>query len=156
MNKKLKVLTLSLIMLLALGVFAGCSDSSSSSGETSDEISDTSSDSSAESEETYDEEDHMGEVSYVGSTYVLIESYESESQIDDYASVDTASLSDSGVTESVTVDDEAEYYYVDNGTYISTTADDLNMGDFIAITHGDDGTQQIIIITQGETDTDAQ
>ena len=114
-------------------------------------ISDTSDDGTLTDEVA----DVIGEVTYVGTSYLSVTTYESESEVTDYATLDTDTLTETGSTQYVYPDDASTYYMVSEAALTNATADDLVAGCLIAVTTDDDGNQQIIILkTADETSED--
>ena len=121
--KKLAGLTATLLaMLLCLGMFAGCSETeeeSSSSESSSETSSDTSSESSVSEEESSEEADQegdvIGQITYVGSTTLVLDVYEPDSEVTDYTAMDDVTLTDADETRSVTLEDDAVFQSVSEG-----------------------------------------
>ena len=166
MKKTKSLLALLMVLALCLGIFAGCGTTTSNNND-DDDTGTTQGNLTDDDDETLTDapEDIIGKVTYVGTSYLSVSTYESESKITDYAALDTSTLTDAGATEYVYPEDSATYYTVSSGTLVSATADDVVTGCMIAVTAADDGTQQIIILktadensndTTDETDTDEE
>ena len=166
MKKTKSLLALLMVLALCLGIFAGCGTTTSNNND-DDDTGTTQGNLTEDDDETLTDapEDIIGKVTYVGTSYLSVSTYESESKITDYAALDTSTLTDAGATEYVYPEDSATYYTVSGGTLVSATADDVVTGCMIAVTAADDGTQQIIILktadedsndTTDETDTDEE
>lgn len=131
-------------VLLCLGWMTGCSDASASSAADS-----TSSESSASDVEV--QEDTIGEVSYVGSTFFSVNTYTADTATEDYTDIALSDLTEAGSTAYIYFDSDTEFYTVESGALVSAADDDVTEGAMIAETTADDGTQQIIILAAGET-----
>lgn len=150
-------LAILMVMLLCIGIFAGCSTATTTNNDDDDDSDTTLGDLSNNSDDdtlTDDAEDIIGEVTYVGTSYLSLSSYESESEISDYTTVDTSTLTEVGSTEYVYPDDSAEYYTVSDGVLVSATSDDVVASCLIAVTTDTDGTQQIIILKAANAEDD--
>ena len=156
MKKTKSLLALLMVLALCLGIFAGCGTTTSNNND-DDDTGTTQGNLTDDDDETLTDapEDIIGKVTYVGTSYLSVSTYETESKITDYAALDTSTLTDAGATEYVYPEDSATYYTVSSGTLVSATADDVVTGCMIAVTAADDGTQQIIILkTADETSED--
>ena len=148
MKKTKGILALLVVIALCIGIFAGCGTSTPTYDD-DDTIGDLS-DSSDNDTLTDDAEDIIGEVIYVDTSYFSVSAYESDCAIDDYASLDIDTLTDTGITEYVYPDSSAEYYIVSDGALLSASFDDVLSGCLIAVTTDDYGTQQIILLRGAE------
>ena len=149
MKKSWKSLTALLAAsLLCLGMFAGCSEAeeSSSSESSSESSSSTSTSSSSSSEEEEAAEDVVGEITYLGTSSLVVDVYEADSEITDYTDLEGIALTDSGDSETVTLEDDAVYQSVSSGVASDITLDDLAEGDMVAVTTDEDGVQTIIVL----------
>ncbi len=112
------------------------------------------------SETNAEAEDVIGEISYISSSYMSLKVYEPAAEVSDYTSLDVSTLTATDSTESVTLDTDAEYYYISDSAMVAQTADDLAAGDLVAVTTTEAGVQQIILLEResadntGESDTD--
>lgn len=149
MKTKKKYLTFLMTLLLCLSFFTGCSSTSSANDDDQEDTSLTVN-ADDESEDSIQEEDIIGEVTYVGSSYLSLTTYESASEITDYTSVDVSTLTEAGGMKYVYPDDTAEYYKVDSAALVSASYEELTVGCMIAVTTGSDGVQQIIILKEAE------
>ena len=159
MSKAKSLLAIMMAMLLCIGVFAGCSTATTNNNNGSNNDSDTTqnnqSDTSDDDTLTDEVADVIGEVTYVGTSYLSVTTYESESEVTDYATLDTDTLTETGSTQYVYPDDAATYHKVSEGAIVDATADEVVAGCLIAVTTDDDGNQQIIILkTADETAED--
>ena len=134
-------------LLVCVSIFVGCSDTGSNY-DNSDTSLNTSTNSDDEVDEIVETEDVLGKVTYVGTSYLSLTTYESASMITDYATVDVSSLTEVGGMEYVYPDTNAEYYKVSSAMLVSASYEDLAAGCMIAVTTGSDGTQQIIILKE--------
>lgn len=132
-------------LLLCVGIFSGCSGTSDIYDE---DDPGTSANTNDELDESVQAEDVLGEVTYVGTSYLSLTTYESASEITDYTAVDVSSLTEVGGMEYVYPDANAEYYKVSSAMLVSASYEDLAAGCMIAVTTGSDGTQQIIILEE--------
>lgn len=153
MKKSWKSLTALLAAsLLCLGMFAGCSEaeessSSESSSESSSSTNSASSvSSSSSSEEEEAAEDVVGEITYLGTSSLVVDVYEADSEITDYTDLEGIALTGSGDSETVTLEDDAVYQSVSSGVASDITLDDLAEGDMVAVTTDEDGVQTIIVL----------
>jgi len=145
MKTKKKYLSLLMALLMCIGIFSGCSGASDTYDE---DDPGTSANTNDELDESVQAEDVLGEVTYVGTSYLSLTTYESASEITDYASVDVSALTEVGGMEYVYPDANAEYYKVSSAMLVSASYEDLAAGCMIAVTTGSDGTQQIIILEE--------
>ena len=116
MSKAKSLLAIMMAMLLCIGIFAGCSTATTNNNNGSNNDSDTTqnnqSDASDDDTLTNEVEDVIGEVTYVGTSYLSVTTYESESEVTDYVALDTDTLTEAGSTQHVYPDDTATYYKV--------------------------------------------
>ena len=158
MKKTKSLLALLIVLVLCVGIFAGCGTTTTTSNDDDDDSNTTLGDLSDVSDDDTladDAEDVIGEVTYVGTSYISLDTYESESEITDYATLDTDTLTDSGMTEYIYPDSTAEYYIVSDGVLVSATSEEVVAGCLIAVTTDTDGTQQIIILKAADAEDDA-
>lgn len=92
----------------------------------------------------------MGEVTYVGSSYISVTAYTGGEDITDFTTLDVSGLTASEETESIDTAEDTEYLKVEEGMLNSATRDDVTTGTFIVSTYDEDGTHQIILIESGE------
>lgn len=152
MRQYTKCLSILLTALLCIGLLAGCSTDASD-----DSTSDDSTDTPANTETTTGTDDTaggedaetadlIGEITYANDSYIRINIYESDTEITDYTDLGSAVLTDTGTSETVTLDSDAVFEYVSSGILYSTTADGLTIGDMVAVTATEDGIQEIIVL----------
>ena len=145
-------LSILLTALLCIGLLAGCSTDTSN-----DSTSDDSTDTPANTENTTGTDDVtggednetadlIGEITYANDSYIRIDIYEPDTEITDYTDLGSAVLTDTGTSETVTLDSNAVFEYVSSGILYSTTADGLTIGDMVAVTATEDGIQEIIVL----------
>jgi len=155
MKHKYGILATILTMILCMGLFVGCGTDSSTDAdddysysydeeESTDELDDT---------VTIETEDVIGKVTYVSDSYITVDTYTAEAEVEDYATFDTSTLSAEGLTEYVYLEDDTEVYYVSYETLYGTTQDELEVGNMIAVTEDEEGIQQVIILEYAEEDT---
>lgn len=92
----------------------------------------------------------MGEVTYVGSSYISVTAYTGGEDVTDFTTLDVSGLTASEETESIDTAEDTEYLKVEEGMLNSATRDDVTTGTFIVSTYDEDGTHQIILIESGE------
>ena len=144
-----------LAALLCLSLFAGCSetDTESSSTTSSQTSSEESSQESEESEGEDDEsQDLERQITYVTSASLVLDVYETDSQVQDYTDLGDVTLTDKEVNSTVTLDDSTTFQKVVDGELTSISQEDLAEGDMVAVTESDDGAQNIIVL---ELETEA-
>lgn len=155
MKHKYGILATILTMILCMGLFVGCGTDGSTDAdddysysydeeESTDELDDT---------VTIETEDVIGKVTYVSDSYITVDTYTAEAEVEDYATFDTSTLSADGLTEYVYLEDDTEVYYVSYETLYGTTQDELEVGNMIAVTEDEEGIQQVIILEYAEEDT---
>ena len=88
----------------------------------------------------------MGEVTYVGSSYISVTAYTGGEDVTDFTTLDVSGLTASEETESIDTAEDTEYLKVEEGMLNSATRDDVTTGTFIVSTYDEDGTHQIILI----------
>ena len=176
MRQYTKRLSTLLTALLCIGLLAGCG-TDTSDNTVSDDSTDTpvSTDGAGGTDSTDDTSgtdgtdsagggtdagtaDLIGEITYVGDSYIRINLYEPDTEIADYTDLGAAVLTDTGTSETVTLDTDAVFEYVSSGILYSTTADGLTVGDMVAVTTTEDGIQEIIVLEYspaGNPDTEA-
>ncbi|HJG86044.1 hypothetical protein [Pseudoflavonifractor capillosus] len=164
MRQYTKRLSILLTALLCIGLLAGCG-TDTSDNTVSDDSTDTpvSTDGAGGTDSTDDTSgtdgtdsagggtdagtaDLIGEITYVGDSYIRINLYEPDTEIADYTDLGAAVLTDTGTSETVTLDTDAVFEYVSSGILYSTTADGLTVGDMVAVTTTEDGIQEIIVL----------
>ena len=161
MKTKFRFLTVLTVLVLSLALLAGCGssdDDDTSSSSSSSSSTSTSSDSSSSTTVSTDEEedataaseDVIGEVTAITTSYITLDVYEASGEVEDYATLQTSSLTSADTTDMVTIEDDAEYYYISDETLTSTTSEDIEVGDMIVITADESGTQQIILLEKGD------
>lgn len=154
MKKKYKFLTVAMVLVLSLSLFTGCGSNDADEQTTDDDSSQSSTleshtdDDSTDSADDTIVEDIIGEITDISTYYITLNVYEADTEIYDYTTLDTSTLASTENSESVSIDTDAEYYYVFDGSLVSQTADDLSVGDLIAITTDSDGNQQVILLVQ--------
>ena len=152
MRQYTKRLSILLTALLCIGLLAGCSTDTSN-----DSTSDDSTDTPANTENTTGTDDVtggednetadlIGEITYANDSYIRIDIYEPDTEITDYTDLGSAVLTDTGTSETVTLDSNAVFEYVSSGILYSTTADGLTIGDMVAVTATEDGIQEISVL----------
>lgn len=146
--KTMKILlSLSLVLAVCTCMIAGCSVS------TKEEPATVATTGSTETtEDTAESEDIIGQVTYVGTAYLSLTSYEAPDDVVDYATLDVSTLTEAGGTKYVYPDENAEYFRVSNGTLVPATYEDIVKGCILAVTADDTGTQQIILLENNQED----
>lgn len=153
-----KYIALCLTMALGcLAVLTACSSDKSTS-QTQSTGTSSSQASSGSSESTEAQETVMGEVTYVGSSYISVTAYTGGEDVTDFTTLDVSGLTASEDTESIDTTEDTEYLKVESGMLNAATRDDVTTGSFIVSTYDEDGTHQIILVESGDatgTDTDS-
>lgn len=140
-----------LCLAMALGclaVLTACSGDKSTS-QTQSTAASASQAASGSTEETA-QETVMGEVTYVGSSYISVTAYTGGEDVTDFTTLDVSGLTASEETESIDTAEDTEYLKVEEGMLNPATRDDVTTGTFIVSTYDEDGTHQIILIESGE------
>ncbi len=156
MKQHLRVSAALLAGLFSLCLLTGCSGStSSSSSSTSSSEDSSSSESTASTNFTSSEgslsQDIIGELTYIGSSSLVLDLYEPDTDITDTTDITFTSTGDS---ETVTLEDGVEYQTVSDGALTVITLDDLAEGDMVAVTTSEDGVQQIIVLEVAHVEDD--
>lgn len=146
MKTRFRFLSLAMVMVLSMGLLAACGSDDTTTTEDNSSTADESSETNTETE------DVIGEISYISSTYMTLKVYEPAAEVSDYASLDVSTLTATDSTESVTLDTDAEYYYISDSSMVSQTADDFAAGDLVAVTTTEDEIQQIILLEKSGAD----
>ncbi len=160
MKKQIKALSAIAAVAACTLILAACvnntssksSSSSISSSGTSSSTSSSSSESSSKDISSSSEEAKEPSESVVGKVIqndgkvIEISVYTTEAPIDDYASLDAETLTDSGETGQIEVDDKTEYFVASSGELAAAEAGDVKEGDIVAETTTAEGGQQIIIL----------
>lgn len=149
MKTKKGYLALLMVLAICVGMFTGCSGSNSTYDDDDEDLG-TLSNADTNSDDAVEAEDVIGEVTYVGTSYLSLSTYESTSEITDYTTLDTSTLTEVGGMEYVYPDDSAEYYTVSSATLVSAAYEDITAGCIIAVTTDTYGIQQIIILQAAE------
>ena len=142
-----KYLALLMALLLCVSIFAGCSDTGSNYDDDDSELN-TSTNADDELDAAVVSEDLLGEVTYVGTSYMSLTTYESANEITDYATLDVSTLTEIGGMEYIYPDEAAEYYKVDSATLVAASYEDITAGCIIAAVTDETGIQQIIILKE--------
>lgn len=153
-----KYIALCLAMALGcLAVLTACSSDKSTS-QTQSTGTSSSQALSGSTESTEAQETVMGEVTYVGSSYISVTAYTGGEDVTDFTTLDISGLTASEDTESIDTTEDTEYLKVESGMLNAATRDDVTTGSFIVSTYDEDGTHQIILVESGDaagTDTDS-
>ncbi len=148
-------MTLAVIFACA-GLTAGCSSTDETEEET-DEIVEVEEAEDEDTDETEVQENMVGAVSYIGSSYISIEIYTSDDEIENYALLDSSSLTLTEDAVSITTDDDTEYYRAAKGLLVMIERDDIEKDDMIASVTTEDGIHQIILLdTEISEETEAK
>ena len=131
---------------------------SSSSSSTSSSEDSSSSESTASTNFTSTEgslsQDIIGELTYIGSSSLVLDLYEPDTDITDYTDTADITFTSTGDSETVTLEDGVEYQTVSDGALTVITLDDLAEGDMVAVTTSEDGAQQIIVLEVAHVEDD--
>lgn len=145
-----KYIALCLAMALGcLAVLTACSSDKSTS-QTQSTGTSSSQASSGSTESTEAQETVMGEVTYVGSSYISVTAYTGGEDVTDFTTLDVSGLTASEDTESIDTTEDTEYLKVESGMLNAATRDDVTTGSFIVSTYDEDGTHQIILVESGD------
>ena len=152
--------TISMTLALCLGclvLLAGCSGSEAQSATSAAASSAASATSAGEADAPEAEETIVGQVSYVGSEYISVSVCTGAEDTQDWAALDTATLTVSEETASIDTDDATEYLAVRSGLTEAAAREDVTVGAFIAAHTTDDGTLQIILLAAtAQSDAEAE
>ena len=134
-----KYIALCLTMALGcLAVLTACSSDKSTS-QTQSTGTSSSQASSGSTESTEAQETVMGEVAYVGSSYISVTAYTGGEDVTDFTTLDVSGLTASEDTESIDTTEDTEYLKVESGMLNAATRDDVTTGSFIVSTYDEDG-----------------
>ncbi len=150
--------TVALTLALCLGclvLLAGCSGSETQSTSSAAASSAASATSAGEADAPEAEETIVGQVSYVGSEYISVTLCTGAEDTQDWAALDTATLTVSEETASIDTDDATGYLAVRSGLTEAASREDVTVGAYIAAYTADDGTLQIILL-ESPAQSDAQ
>lgn len=147
MKTKKGYLALLMVLAICVGMFTGCSGSNSTYDDDDEDLG-TLSNADTNTDDAVEAEDVIGEVTYVGTSYLSLSTYESTSEITDYTTLDTSTLTEVGGMEYVYPDEAAEYYKVDSATLVAASYEDITAGCIIAAVTDETGIQQIIILKE--------
>ena len=155
MKQHLRVSAALLAGLFSLCLLTGCSGSaSSSSSSTSSSEDSSSSESTASTNLGSLSQDIVGELTYIGSSSLVLDLYEPDTDITDYTDTADITFTSAGESETVTLEDGVEYQTVSDGALTVITLDDLAEGDMVAVTTSEDGAQQIIVLEVANVEDD--
>ncbi len=147
MKTKKGYLALLMVLVLCIGMFTGCSDTNSTYDDSEEDNGTVNNaDTTDDTDDIIETEDVIGEVTYVGTSYLSLSTYKSADEITNYASLDVSTLTEAGGMEYVYPDDSAEYYMVSSATLVSASYENITAGCLIAVTADASGVQQIIIL----------
>ena len=79
------------------------------------------------------QDDTMGTVTYLGDMTIAISEYTTDKTITDFAQLDPKTLTLTGSTEYVVIDDETRYYIANGSDTKEAGKDDLALGDFVIV-----------------------
>ncbi|MCD8037444.1 MAG: hypothetical protein LUE88_08750 [Clostridiales bacterium] len=148
-------MTLAVIFACA-GLTAGCSSADDTEEET-DEIVEVEEAEDEDTDETEVQENMVGAVSYIGSSYISVEIYTSDDEIENYAILDSSTLTLTEDAASITTDDDTEYYRAAKGLLIPIERDDIEKENMIASVTTEDGVHQMILLdTEISEETEAK
>ena len=135
-----------------------CYSRNSTSSSTSSSEDSSSSESTASTNFTSSEgslsQDIVGELTYIGSSSLVLDLYEPDTDITDYTDTTDITFTSTGDSETVTLEDGVEYQTVSDGALTVITLDDLAEGDMVAVTTSEDGAQQIIVLEVAHVEDD--
>ena len=145
MKKKKNLLVALMALMLCAGLLAGCSGDEDETTAAATEA-ETETEEETDTEEETAQADWIGEVTEITDTALTVQLYESDTVIADYTDLDAVTLTDTGTTREIDLEEEASYQYVSAGVLYTTTQATLTEGDFVAVTTDEDGQQEIIIL----------
>lgn len=159
MKQHLRVSAALLAGLFSLCLLTGCSGSTSSSSSSTSSSEDSSSSESTASTNFSSSEgslsqDIIGELTYIGSSSLVLDLYEPDTDITDYTDTTDITFTSTGDSETVTLEDGVEYQTVSDGALTVIALDDLAEGDMVAVTTSEDGAQQIIVLEVAHVEDD--
>lgn len=147
MKTKKGIVSVLMVLSLLAGVLAGCSDTNSTYDDYQNDTS-----ISTNNDDTQDvvtvAEDVIGEVTYVGDSYLSLTTYESGGTVSDYAALDVSTLTEVGGMDYVYPEADTEYYTVSDAMLVAAAYEDITAGCLIAVTTDTNGVQQIIILKE--------
>lgn len=150
-QKKRMIAMVCITTMCCAGALAGCGDSSDSTTAATTSAAETSTEEETEESASTETSDVIGKVTYTGSEYLTVVSYDTETEVEDYALLDVSTLTEGSITKYIYIDEETEYYIVEDQELVSGTLDDVKTNMMIAETISEDGTQKIIMLTQGDS-----
>lgn len=159
MKHKKQFLTMACITALCcVGILTGCGESEDLSAVGISGTALTGSEGDAEdtgNTSSVEQGDVIGKVSYAGSDYLTVISYEAETDVDDYCLLDVSTLTAGTTTKYIYVDENTEYFKVEEQTLVSATLDDVTVDAVIVETTSEEDGQQIIILSGKNTDIES-
>ena len=145
-----KYIALCLAMALGcLAVLTACSSDKSTS-QTQSTGTPSSQAASGSTQSTEAQKTVMGEVTYVGSSYISVTAYTGGEDVTDFTTLDISTLTATENTESIDTAEDTEYLKVETGMLNAAARDDVTTGAFIVSTLDEDGAHQIILIESGD------
>lgn len=147
--KHKKILSLLVLGLVAAFVLAGC-------GSSSDDTSSTTTSVSAESETTstteQDSDILIGTITAIDDGDITLALYESDTTVTTVTNIDTSSLSASGESETIAIQDDVTVERISDGVTQTASVESLAVGDMIAVSN--DSGQLIAILDMDTTSSD--
>lgn len=144
MNKIMRSLALVLVMVMCVGALAACSNGSD---ETKPSVPSTTAPS------TTADQDILGIVKEVSSSFVMLELYNVDGEID-YLNLDVNTLTSSGETDYIYINSSAVFDYVSDGKLVDLKSRTLEEGNIVAVIKTVKGIQQFIVLNY-KTGTDS-
>lgn len=162
MRHKKRFLAMACITALCCaGILTGCGESEDLSAAGISGTALTGSEEDAEDAEDMEDTssvehgDVIGKVSYAGSDYLTVISYEAEADVDDYGLLDVSTLIAGSTTKYIYVDENTEYFKVEEQMLVSATLDDVTVDAMIVETTSEEDVQQIIILSGNDADNES-
>ncbi len=156
MRHKKRFLTMACITALCCaGILTGCGESEDLSATGISGTALTGSEEDAEDTSSVEKGDVIGKVSYAGSDYLTVISYEAETDVDDYSLLDVSTLIAGSTTKYIYVDENTEYFKVEEQMLVSATLDDVTVDAMIVETTSEEDVQQIIILSGNDADNES-
>lgn len=151
MNKHRKLLSLTMLTALAIFTLVGCgsNNADTTTGSSATDTSASSENAKAAKETSLT----IGRITAIDGDRVALECYTSEEKIFAATDIDPDTLSATGETATVTLEEDARVETVDNGVIKTSTTDALTVDDLIAVS--DEKGQTIYILGRAAGNTTA-
>ncbi len=141
MNKNVKSLALVLVMVMCIGIFAGCADGSSETTNPSTSPSTTPSTSIAA-----DPDNIVGVVTEISSSFMVLDLCSEDVQGQPYDKQVVDTLKGTGKIDYVYLNSSALFAHYTDGSLKELKKDALKVGDIVVVTKASKGIQQIVVL----------